>query len=442
MTLRLSFLLLSACFIATSCILITISQTTISLLAISIYLLFLVITLSWISLRMCIKPINELIQHIDVFLLQTIASSQHTRTSSNEIQILRQAVFELITQFQHLKSDLTVTKQTQKQREMELSTIISKSKVNQTSLLTTLNKMEQLSHKAQNISKNIQEIVYKLAKQFSKTVYHIETQHFKTYQSSVSIDKIAEHTQHVTHTMEASLHTSEKSYELFEQHAKDVEDLLTIAEFLRKNTSLFKTQLLFFEKKIHRIKTTIAIICKISEQMNFIALNIAIEAARLHTTGGLFSVLTVELKKLVEQTTAATNNVKKNIESVQTHTRHLITTLDKTTLYSLKNSKLSVKTEKSVVSLLTEIQKIVTLLSSTIKETKEHSGLALTTKKELDSINSITKDSSENIDTIINGLFKISGFIGELDYILHKLTTEYHHTSTNNNTSIIYSITE
>lgn len=62
------------------------------------------------------------------------------------------------------------------------------------------------------------------------------------------------------------------------------------------------------------------VISEISEQTNLLALNATIEAARAGEAGKGFAVVASEIKQLALQTAAATNDIKKRIESIQTST--------------------------------------------------------------------------------------------------------------------------
>jgi methyl-accepting chemotaxis protein len=61
-------------------------------------------------------------------------------------------------------------------------------------------------------------------------------------------------------------------------------------------------------------------ITEISEQTNLLALNATIEAARAGEAGKGFAVVANEIKELAKQTSDATQEIKRKIESVQAST--------------------------------------------------------------------------------------------------------------------------
>ncbi|MGH1490261.1 MAG: methyl-accepting chemotaxis protein [Acidimicrobiales bacterium] len=72
------------------------------------------------------------------------------------------------------------------------------------------------------------------------------------------------------------------------------------------------------------IGQVIGVISSIAEQTNLLALNATIEAARAGEKGKGFSVVANEVKELANQTAAATEEISRRIEAIQTETRDAI----------------------------------------------------------------------------------------------------------------------
>ncbi|MBI9092522.1 MAG: methyl-accepting chemotaxis protein [Desulfobacterium sp.] len=73
------------------------------------------------------------------------------------------------------------------------------------------------------------------------------------------------------------------------------------------------------------------VITTISEQTNLLALNATIEAARAGEAGKGFAVVANEIKELAMQTAAATQEIKSNIENIQSSTRNTVGEIDEIT---------------------------------------------------------------------------------------------------------------
>jgi methyl-accepting chemotaxis protein len=77
------------------------------------------------------------------------------------------------------------------------------------------------------------------------------------------------------------------------------------------------TQLGIAAQAIGKVTETIS---EISTQTNLLALNATIEAARAGAAGKGFAVVATEIKELAQQTAAATEDIKKRIDGVQSST--------------------------------------------------------------------------------------------------------------------------
>ena len=99
-----------------------------------------------------------------------------------------------------------------------------------------------------------------------------------------------------------------------------------------------------------QINHVISTISDISEQVNLLALNATIEAARAGESGKGFAVVANEIKDLANQTASATDEIRSNIEGIQTSTRNAIDKI------------------KSITETISETNDIVTSIASAIEE--------------------------------------------------------------------------
>ena len=69
-----------------------------------------------------------------------------------------------------------------------------------------------------------------------------------------------------------------------------------------------------------KISSVTEVISDISEQTNLLALNATIEAARAGESGKGFAVVAAEIKELANQTSDATEEIKRTVDGIQTST--------------------------------------------------------------------------------------------------------------------------
>ncbi|MDY0884994.1 cache domain-containing protein [Dongia soli] len=85
-----------------------------------------------------------------------------------------------------------------------------------------------------------------------------------------------------------------------------------------------ETQVAALAEKVQAIGSVIDIINGIANQTNLLALNATIEAARAGEAGKGFTVVASEVKALANQTTSATDDIRRNIEAVREATREAV----------------------------------------------------------------------------------------------------------------------
>jgi methyl-accepting chemotaxis protein len=97
-----------------------------------------------------------------------------------------------------------------------------------------------------------------------------------------------------------------------------------VAQETRSRSTQTEEQVAALADKVNAIGSVIDIINGIAEQTNLLALNATIEAARAGDAGKGFTVVASEVKALANQTTVATEDIRRNIEAVRSATKDAV----------------------------------------------------------------------------------------------------------------------
>lgn len=176
------------------------------------------------------------------------------------------------------------------------------------------------------------------------------------------------------------------------------------------------------------IGNVIDIIQKIAEQTNMLALNAAIEAAGAGEAGKGFAVVASEVKELARQTATSSDDIKKQIESIQKTTDTTIESIkqisDMIALVNNGNSEIATNIEQ-ISQVNTTIAAAVEEQSTTTKEiTKNIGEVAAAAGDVVKNINGI----SQGIAGSVNDSHKVSALASELGTLagsLAAIVSEY-----------------
>lgn len=201
-------------------------------------------------------------------------------------------------------------------------------------LLTTINhsvgsikeSAESLSAVSEETNASSEEMaaaINEIATGASRSAEEAESAHQLSNQLSTRINEISEHT--------ASMkNLSEKADEINQSglvQIKNLRESFAVSKEFIASTENVVNEL---EEKIKKIETVMTTISDISTQTNLLSLNASIEAARAGEHGKGFAVVAEEVRKLAEQSVAATGEVQSTISDIQSGAALAVDSMGKT----------------------------------------------------------------------------------------------------------------
>lgn len=254
--------------------------------------------------------------------------------------------------------------------KQELSSLISKIKTTSKVLFESSNELTKISFNSDNSTKEIAASVEQLALSTTMEAKDVEEMAVKT-------DDLGNNIEHCNELVELLFDTVKRSTEMSEDGNKIMEELnlktRNSNEDLHEIDSIIKDVNSYAENA----ESIVTLIDNIASQTNLLALNASIEAARAGEAGKGFSVVAEEIRKLSEQTTGATNNIKDIILNIQGISSKAVYATENVNINAENQNQSIRETESLFKNLINTLDKIrdklidVKDISNNLNESKE-----------------------------------------------------------------------
>jgi len=290
-------------------------------LLLSVFIIFIGVSGYKIASRMLVTPILQMAETATQIskgdLRQTIEI-----TSSDEVGVLEIALSRI------LKASKAIAARLQKACEQ---------------IKIASDEMLSMSEEQSSVSQKQSASIYHI----SKTIEEIADSSRAIAENSDSVAKIAEATLQATRNVEGTVkNTINSMQEIKAQVGKNSERVVHLGE------------------KISQIGTVVKMINTIADQTKLIAFNASIEAAGAGETGGRFSIVATEVRRLANTVVESLEEIRTLVSSIQSATRELILSSETGIRKANQGSALIAETGKT-------LQQIMGMVDKTTQSAKE-----------------------------------------------------------------------
>lgn len=178
----------------------------------------------------------------------------------------------------------------------------------------------------------------------------------QTEQSVVSIHALSDEIEQIIVRTEEIYTKTEEVHSLSNEGTDTLLRLNNHSVENKKSVSMIQKIVQEMDGASNEIATIVDMINSISEQTNLLALNASIEAARAGEAGRGFSVVADEIRKLSEQTSEATDEIRDKINDIQNKSSLAVKQTDNSGQIVLENEKIVLETEDIFKRILSNLQ--------------------------------------------------------------------------------------
>ncbi len=224
-------------------------------------------------------------------------------------------------------------------------------------------------------------------------------------------------------TMVAS--AAEEMNSTINEIAQNAEKARTISENAAAKTSDAEGSMSILNKAAKSIGKVTDTIAEISDQTNLLALNATIEAARAGDAGKGFAVVANEIKELANQTVAATQDIREQIDNVQNNTDATVDSIKEVSgvirdVNDIVSTIAAAVTQQSAAT--QEIVSNIASLSEGIQEANENvtqgSQAAESISSDIGGVNDATDQMKDNSDLVMQSADSMSKMAEEMEKIV------------------------
>ncbi|MDY0407074.1 methyl-accepting chemotaxis protein [Virgibacillus sp. 179-BFC.A HS] len=248
---------------------------------------------------------------------------------------------------------------------------------------------EQNTLATEQISSSIQEVAA-----------GVENQSASIERSSEDANEMSQVIQQIAASSEKVSNTTTSALSVVEEGNKALKVSVGQMDYIKSTVQKLSGNIEGLGKNSQEISKIVDVITDIADQTNLLALNAAIEAARAGEHGKGFAVVASEVRKLAEQSSASSEQIRQMIETIQDETNAAVQSMEHGTVEVDKGIEVVNNAGKSfeeISAYVTDISKQTEMVTTKMQEVASGIERFVETFDKVSEVANTTADGAQNV---------------------------------------------
>ncbi|HOO97786.1 MAG TPA: methyl-accepting chemotaxis protein [Caldisericia bacterium] len=236
--------------------------------------------------------------------------------------------------------------------------------------------------------------------------------------TSAAVDEMAISINQASQSADSAAQAAEHSAEIAETGGKTVGEAVEGMNKIRGSVAEISKRIKKLGESSQEIGEIVDVISDIAAQTNMLALNAAIEAARAGEQGRGFSVVADAVRQLAERSAKATKDIALLIRGIQAETAETVEVMEESTKLVVEGSKSAEDARARLDEIVSNSKQLAELIGSISLSSKQQSRATEEVNRSMDTISTITKETTEGILKSAEAVAKMASLAYELQEIV------------------------